>query len=97
MWRIPGKLRVLGVEDPWAILGTWCKENLGCYGVVMKNLGFACGDPWAIKESTTGLKVLVEDCFDLPKCQEQFPRFSFWRNPGNKQKKLIKPKIKIVA
>ena len=37
----------------------------------------ACEYSWD-KLSTIGCLVLVEDTLDLPKCQEQFPRFSFW-------------------
>ena len=40
----------------------------------------ACEDPWD-NLSTIGCLVLVEDPFDLAKCQEQFPKFSFWGTP----------------
>ena len=55
------------VQDPWSILST-----IMCL-VLLEN-------PWAIL-STIRCLVLVGDPFDLPKCQEQFPKFSFGSTP----------------
>ena len=67
-WAKLGTIRCLFfVEDPWGILST-----IECLVLVE--------DPWAI-QSTMVCFVLVEDPFDLLKCQEQFPKFSFWSTP----------------